>query len=650
LRKLFAALLVVLFLAVNSYATVKVDVEAKLFQKGLQQFKIGSYSTALEYFIRALKPGSKYYKKALFMLAKTYYAIGKKLGNKQYLWQALNYLELYFIAVGNHKLPWDYYYLRAQIYESLSFYEQALALYRVAFLAAKTEQQRIETTIGIVRTAVWVRRPDIVDEYYILISTAKLTPQQEREVEFVRGLVLFSQGKYREALPYFFRLYKLYESYLIDNPEYYFLVAEDIYRLGNLNLAEQLFQRIVSLTRDPEVIRKAYLRLGDIELRRKNLKLAFVYYYTVISDYPNSQEAIVARLKIIPLLKNPVVKYRAMLSKDSAFKDPVKYVAQVLVNYRTTYVGIYALADLGYLVFNLGSPETVFKRLTWEVSLVFPEEVKYEQREFLRYLWTPYLLKLPYKKGCQLYRSNPRFFQELFGKRVLLKFASDLKACNMRRLRVELFKYMVSRWHDDASLLMMAEALFEDRDFRGALKVLKKVKNKNSCDYRRLLLKLALFIPVKGIEPSKFVKECPIKGLESTSLAIYYLSKSGNIESAFQKFREAQKELVRKYKKELVVRAAVDRLMESALEREDYAVLYKVASALLKAGVNDCVVGSYYTIAAVRLGLLNEASKEVKAIKGCVDSLSTLAKAVYDDSLLEEELRDGAVLSGVKKP
>ena len=647
---LLCFLLLFPFAAYPQVKTVKVDYDAKLFEKGVEQFEIGSYSTALSYFIRVLNPRSKYYKPALFMLAKTYYAIGKKLGNKQYLWQALNYLELYFIAVGNRKLPWKYYYLRAKIYESLSFYEQALALYRVAFLAAKTQQQRIETTIGIVRTAVWVRRPDLVDEYFILISTAKLTPEEEKEVEFVKGLVLFSLGKYKEALPYFFKLYRNYESYLIDNPDYYLLVAEDVYRLGNLNLAEQLFQRIVSLTKSPDVIRKAYLRLGDIELRKGNLKLAFVYYYTVISDYPDSEEAIVARLKIIPLLRYPEIAYRAQLSKDPAFKDPVKYVAQVLVNYRTTYVGVYALADLGYLVFKLGTPESVFKRLTWEVSLVFPEQVKYEQREFIRYLWTPYLLKLPCKKGAALYRSNPRFFQEIFGKKVLLAFAKDLKCCNMRRLRVALFRYMVKRWPDDNSLLMMAQALYEDKDFKGALQVLRKIKDKESCRYRELLLKVALFVPVKDLSFKEFLKGCKVGSVEAASLAIYYLSKSGNIESAFQLFKKEQERLVKNYRGDLIARAALNELLSRALSKGEYRVVYQVSAALLKAGNRDCVVGSYFTISAVRLGLLKEAGEEVKKINACVDTLSALAKAVYADALLEEGVGDGTLQSSLKTP
>ena len=627
-----------LLLGFSGAGAVTIDRDAVLYQKGVKQFETGSYSTALDYFLRLLKPDSKYYADSLLMLAKTYYAIGRKTGNKKFFWQALNYLQLYFIHRGNRRLPWEYYYTKAKIYEALSFYEQALAVYRVAFLAAKTEQERIDTTLGIVRTAVWSKRKDTVDEYFILVSTAKLNRQERREVEFLKGLILFSEGKYGEALPYFFKLYKEFEDFLIDNPEYYLLVAEDIYRTGNLKLAEQVFRRVASLTKDPAVIRKAILRLGDIELKRGNGKLAFVYYYTVIRDYPSSTEAYVARLKVIPMMEDPEVKYRALLSGDRAFKDPINFIAEVLVNYRTTYVGIYALADLGYLVFKLGSPDNVFKRLLWEVSLVFPQQVKYEQREFLRYLWRPYIFKLPSSKGCLLYRANPKFFQQIFGKRVLLKFASDLKACNQRRLRVELLSYMVNRWRDDESRLLMAEALLDDRDFSEALKVLDKVKNKSSCRYRVLYSEVLLLSGKETVNPNILKEVCKgKKTVKLISVMMVGYARMGNIDSAFKLYREGKNGLLKSYGRDPVVRAALDALLEESLLRNRYRVALEVARDLTDAGYTDCLIGSYLTLSAVRVGNLKLAKEGYEKIKGCIDTLSVVARTAYEDAILGEE-------------
>ncbi|MEO2068751.1 MAG: tetratricopeptide repeat protein, partial [Desulfurobacteriaceae bacterium] len=556
----FLGMFFVLLLFFCSFSLAQEDNEFRkdeyLFKQGVKQYEIGSYSTALEYFLRLMKPETPYYKKSLLMLSKTYYGIGKKTGEKKYLWQALNYLQLYFIE--EDKLPWDFYYMKAKIYESLSFYEQALAVYRVAFLKAENEKQRIATTVGILRTAVAIRRSDLVEEYYILISTAVLTPSQEQEVEFVKGLIFFSKGRYEKALPHFMKVYRKYENYLVDNPEYYYTVAENLYRIGKLTLAEQLFRRIVSLTRGKQVIRRAILRLGDIELKRKNLKLALAYYYSIIWDYPESQEAVVARLKLIPLQEEyPIVKYRLSLSEDSAFKDPIKYIAQVLVNYRTTYVGIYALADLGYLVFKLNALKPIFERLVWEVSLVFPEQVKYEQREFLRSLWTNYLLDLESSKLCELYRSNKRFFQEIFQRDVLLRISFALKDCNQRESRIELLKYIVNKWNSDEDIILMAQALFDNKDFLDALKVLRKVKNKKVCNYEKLRLEVAMFLPIKvRFNEKKLNKLCKKKkkSEEISAIKIFYLTKKGNLDRAFNLFKREKEKIVKSYEKSIVVK------------------------------------------------------------------------------------------------
>jgi len=632
-----------LFLISSVSYALEVDKDRKTFEKGVRQYSIGSYSTALEYFFKLLKPNSPYYRETLLMLSRTYFAIGKKVGKKQYLWQALNYLQLYFIAMGEKELPWDYYYVKARIYESLGFYEQSLAIYRVAFLKAQSEEERIKTTVGIVRTAVWVRRPDVVEEYYILISTAKLSPEEEKEVEFVRGLMLFSRGKYERALPHFLKVYRRYESYLIDNPEYYFLVAENIYRMGKLTLAERLFRRIVSLTRSKEVIRKSILRLGDIELRKGNEKLAFVYYYSVIRDSPESQEAEVARLKIIPMMKNPEIKYRASLTGDEAFKDSIRYIARLLVNYRTTYVGIYALADLGYLIFSIGAPETTFERLLWEVSLVFPEQVKYEQREFLRLLWTPYLLELPSGKLCKLYRSNTRFFKEIFGRDVLLKVAGALKGCNMRRLRIDLLKFMVKKWNSDSDIILMAQALYDDKDFFDAYRVLRKVRNKELCGYQKLLFKLGIFLE-KGVPSNlKVLKSsCSIeKDPEVPAIFIYYLVKNGKLEEGFRLFNKNREMLRKAYSSLPVVKAAISSLMERAIVEEKYGEAYAVSRELVDNGHLDCYTGSILVISGVRLGKLKEVSDVLEKIKGCRDRISRLARTVYSDAKLEEVLKSG---------
>jgi outer membrane protein assembly factor BamD (BamD/ComL family) len=74
----FAIVLIALSLYIPSNAYVK-DIDAKNFQRGVNQFRTGSYYTAIDYFNKLLKnPNSPYFSKALLMLSKVYLKIGRK--------------------------------------------------------------------------------------------------------------------------------------------------------------------------------------------------------------------------------------------------------------------------------------------------------------------------------------------------------------------------------------------------------------------------------------------------------------------------------------------------------------------------------------------------------------------------------------------
>ena len=211
----------------------------------------------------------------------------------------------------------------------------------------------------------------------------------------------------------------------------------------------------------------------------------------------------------------------------------------------------------------------------------------------------------------------------------------------MRRLRIELLSFMVKRWRDDESRILMARALFESKDFKDSLKILKKVKNKNTCDYLLLLGELSLFFPSERVDLKELQKNCSSQKVKVAALTIYYLSEIGNIESAFNNFRAQQEDLIKNYGRELVVKAALNRLLERAILTDNYPVVYQIARALYEGGYKDCFVGSYYLISAVRLGKEDEAKELYGEISACVDSLAGLAKSVYRNYQLERELGDG---------
>jgi len=627
-RYFISAILITLLLFSPSSAYVK-DIDAVTFKRGVSQYRNGSYYSAIDYFEKLLRnERSPYFNKALLMLSKVYLNIGRKTGRVKFLWRSLSYLQLYFSSSG--KADWDYYQTKAKIFESLKFYERALTLYRISFLKAKSREQRIATTMGILRNAVFLKRYDIIDTYFILISTQKLNPLEEKEVRFIKGLILFFKGNYTEASKYFLPTYRQFESYLLENPEYYLLVAENLYRTGNYNLSEQLFRRIVSLTNDRYAIRKALLRLGDIEVRRGNTKLAVTYYYSIVSDYPKSDEAIIAKLKCISLMDDPRISYELSKTGVDAFKDPIKYVASTLVGYRSSYIGIFALADFGKLVLKLQSPE-LFDRLSWEISLIFPQQVKFEQREFLRQSWEPYILNIPYKRVCQLYRANPELFHKVFGLDVLISISKTLKRCGERKLRLKLLKFIVSNWKTDENRLLLAQALFEVKDFSGSLNVLGRVKRKD-CRYYKLFGKdlLMLNAPIGWLVP-KLSKSCSSNDPEFRALTILHMIKRNRVEKAYNLLSE---ELLSFYGKSATVKLALNRLSESLMMNGDYRKALKVLLPLSGKDEKNCYLNSLLLISLTRVDKMEEAEKVYGRLKGCRDSLSRVAATVYSSELI----------------
>ncbi|WP_456465505.1 tetratricopeptide repeat protein [Desulfurobacterium sp.] len=612
-------------------------------KKGMYQYKIGSYNAALEYFLKILAKDKKrddYYRKALFMLSKTYMKIGRKIGDKEYLWQALDLLQLYFNTVKN--VDWDFYYTKARIYENLGFYDKSLDIYRVAFLKAKNDRQQIKTVIGILRSAVYLRRPDIVDEYYILLSTSPSTRQDEKELEFLKGLILFSKGKYREAFRYFFKTYRKNEAYLIENPEYYYLVAEDIYRKGDYRLAEQLFKRIISLTRDKSVIRKAMLRLGDTELKEGDKKLAVATYYNLVTTYPDSPETTIAKLKLIALMeKDPALKYRLQQTGIKAFNQPLRFVLETLIHSRDTYLGAFALANFGAYVLQTNS-DNLFKQLEWEISLVFPKQLKYEQKEFIVREWKPYLLKLASKRLCELYKTNPDFFKVIFDKETLIKIAKALGKCNERKERLNLIRYIAAKWRDDNDLLMLAEALTESKDFNDSLEILKKVK-KRSCRYYKIYIKNLVFLGKSAKEFLPMLREvediCPSDDIEVKAYEILASIEQKNPQRAMWIIKENKKQIAEFYDKDPVLKLAIYKTISYLLAINNYEGCLKVID-VIEPKSNNCFLASAKLISLSRLDKINLAEAILPKVRMCKDTMSRIAQIVYEDQIIYRELKN----------
>ncbi|WP_456392415.1 tetratricopeptide repeat protein [Persephonella sp.] len=599
----------------------------------------GSYYTALNILSKIVNDRyNPYYPQALFLSAKIYLNLGIKTGIKEFLQKALYYINTYSYSVEN-PFTWDFYYTKGIIYENLFMYERALALYKMAFALADTPRKQFKTVIAILRTAAWLKRMDIITRYIILVNLEQLSEKEKKEFEFVKGLVEFQKGNYREAVKYLIPVYKTYEQYLIENPNYYLILGEAAYRVGSYDFAKQIFRRMISLVKDESVIRKALLRLGDIALKKGDKILAFNYYYEVIKKYPNTDEATIAKLKLIALERDSDIKRRLLLTEDKDYIDPLGFVLKTLISNRNNYVGFFALGNFGYIALNSKS-EKLFDKLTWELSLVNVSRLRYEHIEYIRQLWAPEIKKLPYMRGCKLFNANKRFFYRVFGRDTLLVLYNDLKKCGKYETALELAKFIAKKWNDDKSLLVLADAYFSKRDFNRSLKTLEKIKNRN-CSYYILKGKNLIFLKKVDMNLEKdILRVCKTDSVEKYIILSYISVELGNLKKAVEYIDKVVDKLPEYYRDNTLGRIFLRKLVYGLFEKKMYGEALKIILPVSEMQKEDCDLNSWVLIAAVRSDKKWIADDYFKRIEGCQTRWSLVAKNVYQDYLILGSLKN----------
>ncbi|NPA12619.1 MAG: tetratricopeptide repeat protein [Aquificae bacterium] len=611
----------------------------QLYKEALTMYKRGSYYTALNILARLTKDShNPYYPQALFLTAKIYLHLGVKTGIKEFLQKALYYLNTYSYVADN-PYTWEFYYTKGQIYENLFMYERALASYKMAFRMADTPKKQFETVIGILRTAAWQKKMDIITRYIILVNLEELSEKERKEFEFVKGLVEFQKGNYKEAMKLLIPVYKEYEQYLIENPNYYLILGETAYRVGDYQFAKQIFRRMISLVKDETVIRKALLRLGDIALKTGDRVLAFNYYYEVIKKYPNTPEATISKLKLIALERYEDIRKKLFLIGDKDYIDPLPFVLKTLVSNRNNYVGFFALGNFGYIALSSGSKK-LFEKLLWELSLVNVSRMKYEHKEYIRDLWSPEIKKLDYKTGCKLFLANKKFFLEVFDKKTLKLFYRYLQLCGKLDEAMEVAKFMVERWKDDEGLLLLAEAYLDRKEYQKSLQVLKKVKHKG-CRYYILLAKNQIFTgKVDRKLLSSILKVCKKISVERNVVLAYLYLQNGKPEKAVEYVNQIIDLFPDYYRINQLGRILLERLIYALFDKGMYKQALKILLPISEKLGGDCDINSWVVISAVRVGDGDTAERFYKKIENCNNQWSIIAKNVYQDFLVLKELKN----------
>ncbi|MFN3788193.1 MAG: tetratricopeptide repeat protein, partial [Sulfurihydrogenibium azorense] len=525
----------------------------------------------------------------------------------------------------------DYYYTKGLAYERLGFYERALTNYKIALLS-KSERSNLTNKIilGIMRTSILMGRVDNITKYIVYL--APLEAREGQELSIVLGMKYFYEGNYDLAFNYFSQVYQDFEEYLLYNPEFYYYIGETAYRLKKYDFAKRIFRKIVNNVKNDDVIRKAYLRLGDIAVIQNDKYEAFNNYYIVINRFPETNENTVARLKMLALgLKYPDLESR--IKKVKQLEDPVKFIVQTLVSNRTNYIGKYAIGNFGVLV--LQNPtDFLIDKLSYELSLLYPANFTYEQAEYIRGLWTPYLEKLDNKALIKLYKANPKFFKDIFDENILKKILQNLTDNYYRK---DLLKHLIKNYDKDEYKIQLAKIYYEEKQYSKALEILSGIKDKN-CDFYIIsaLIKKAMNMNYKD-DMENMEKSCKDLKLPFEIALDYYLMKK-DLPKAVSTILENKNRLKDDDNTKNKILDLISKLYGSKMYKELSQLLDNIPENLIPKE-KLCDVSSYYLITKVKLNSTNVKDLYYNTVKNCNTEMAKVSLELYETLKVIQEVK-----------
>ena len=610
----------------------------KIYQNAFRDFQIGSYYQALDEFAYIAKfPQSRYFLPALTMLAHTYLHIGKRVGNKKYLWDAIHYLNTYIAHGGKRSAR--YYYLKGLIYEALGFYERGYTNFKLALKKSRDKNLQLDIVMGLLRTAVWLKNISTADRYLMILSVEELNKRQKREFTFLQGMYHFARNNYAKALSYFKQTYRDFESFLIENPHYYLLVAETAYRVGDLAFSETLFRRILNYIKNREVLPRALIRLGDIKFLRKEYQESAQYYIRTIKSFPQTHYAQIAKLKILYIIRhNKKIAYYVKNYIDAPFlHDPMQFIVHTLVKNRRNYLGLFALANFGLEVFSLNSTK-LHKRLMWELSLVDPQALKFEHIEYFQRLWDPYIRQKTYASViCKLYSANKQFFHKVFAKDILITVAKYLQGCSNFTQSIALLQFLAQKYHDEEIYYHIAELYMKRNDFARALAAIQKIDSHN-CTYLTTKAQICYMGDLQCQDEAlqEAIQKC--NNEETEIFAAIVALKKGTIPEVL--LQKVATKLRQNYTQPLM-RRFMRMLLQSLLKKEQYQKIIEIAAPIGANHPDDCFINSVVALSYARLNKVVLARTLLEKISQCKDSWYNLATIVIKDKELEQRLHKG---------
>ncbi len=633
MRKIFLIFLISLLILNISYS----NTEANL-QKALQDYNNESLYSALEEVSQILSTSdkkSKTYQEAILLASKIYLSIGQKTGLKEYLWTSLNLINMYVGAGGN--LNADYYYTKGLIFERLSFYNRALTNYKIALLKKDSNNISNKIILGIMRTSILMGNNDNITKYIIYLAPLQI--YEGKELSFILGMKYFYNKQYDIAFEYFKEVYSSFEHYLLDNPDFYYYVAETAYRLKNYSFAKILFRKIVTNVKNDDVIRKSYLRLGDIAQIENDKIESFQNYLTVINRFPETQENTVARIKMLALaLKYPDLESK--IEKIKGLEDPVRFIITTLISNRTNYIGKYAIGNFGVLVFQYPS-DFLYKRLSYELSIIYPYNFSFEQSEYIRDLWSSYLLKIDKNYLKELYLSNPKFFKDIFDEDILKRIVSILNDKKDINIKIDLLSYLVQKYGKDEYKIILAENYYYINKLDKAYEILESMKDKN-CEYYTLTITVKTKLKMDTKEDIKsFKSKCDINNLPFEVAFQYYFSIE-DYRSLVKLLNNNKEKLKVIYEKDENFRNQINTLLERLYNMKDYnnviSIVDNIDIKLLDKNML-CKISSMALISKIKSKEVKNLEMYYNYLKSCNDELSFIASQMYENYKILMEVK-----------
>ena len=135
------------------------------------------------------------------------------------------------------------------------------------------------------------------EEYQALINQF---PESDHVKEAATGLIksFVKMSYYKEAAKIIDYVEKRWPRYYLDDPLFLLLSAETAYRLDDYPRAKKLYLEYYNILPKAESMDLVLARLGDVYLRQGEKILAKQFYDRVIDNFPNSDGAQIAKMRL----------------------------------------------------------------------------------------------------------------------------------------------------------------------------------------------------------------------------------------------------------------------------------------------------------------------------------------------------------------